>query len=293
MNYYDALRVILKPFPDKFFLQLYFKKNMGYFMDFNNPKTFNEKIQWLKIHDRKRIYNTICDKYRVRRFVTEYFGDNYLIPLIGSYDNASEINFDELPEQFVIKCSHDSGSVIVCRDKAKLNASKVSQYMNSRLKENAYDYAREWQYKDIKGKIIIEEFLKNKEEDSNASITDYKFFVFNGEPKFFYASRGLENHSTARMSFFDLEGHLMPFGRSDYKPFENIEMPENIEEMIWFSKKAAEIIETPFIRVDFYEIDKKTLFSEFTLRPCSGVMPFDPKEWDKTVGDMLDITHVM
>ncbi len=280
------LRKLLKFLPDKLFLQIYFFKNMKKFINFKSPKTFNEKIQWMKVYDRNPLYTKIADKYEVRDFVANLLGEQYLIPVYGIYNHFSEIDFDSLPQQFVIKCTHDSGSVVVCRDKSTFDIDKARKKIEAGMGRNAYDYAREWQYKNIPPRIIVEKYL---EQDNGESIIDYKFFCFNGEPKFFYISQGLEDHSTARISFYDLNGKPMPFRRTDYEPFEKDKLPLLLDDMIELARKSSQHISSPFIRVDFYEINGKIYFSEYTLHPCSGVMPFSPKEWDNIVGGWMSL----
>ncbi len=282
------LRKALKKLPDKLFLQLYFLKNMKRFVNFKSPKTFNEKIQWMKVYDRNPLYTKIADKYEVRDYVSNLLGEQYLIPVYGVYNRFDEIDFSNLPSQFVIKCTHDSGSVVVCRDKLKFDINKAREKIEAGLKRNAYDYAREWQYKNIPPRIIIEKYL---EQDDGETIIDYKFFCFNGEPKFFYVSQGLEDHATARISFYDLDGKPMPFRRTDYEPFEKDKLPIQMDKMIELSRQSSQSIPSPFLRVDFYEINGKIYFSEFTLHPCSGVMPFSPREWDNKVGDWLSVAR--
>ena len=283
-----TLRKILKLLPDKPFLQLFFLKNKKRFINFKAPKTFSEKIQWLKVYDRKPLYTKIADKYAVRDYVRELFGEEYLIPVYGVYNSFSEIDVDKLPDRFVIKCTHDSGSVVVCRDKQNFDIERARQKIEAGMKRNAYDYAREWQYKNIPPRIIVEKYL---EEDNGETIRDYKFFCFNGEPQFHSVSQGLEDHSTARVSFYDFEGKKMPFWRSDYTPFEVDHLPRHRDEMIVLARKAAQAVESPFIRVDFYEIGGKIYFSEFTLHPCSGVIPLQPEQWDLTLGEWLTLDN--
>ena len=281
---YELVRKVLRPLPDKLFLQLYFFKNMKRFINFKDPKTFNEKIQWLKVNDRNPLYTKIADKYEVRQYVKDLLGEEYLIPMYGVYNSFSQIDFDKLPEQFVIKCTHDSGSVVVCRDKKDFDIEKARQKIQRGMGRNAYEYAKEWQYKNVPPRIIVEKYLQ---QDNGETIIDYKFFCFNGEPKFFYVSQGLENHATASISFYDLKGNRMPFCRTDYPQFQEDKLPILKDQMIALAQKSAKNIPSPFIRVDFYEIGGKIYFSEFTLHPCSGVMPFRPKEWDNTVGEWL------
>ncbi len=287
---YTFARKLLKWLPDKAFLQLYYRKNMHKWVDFKNPKSFNEKIQWLKVNDHNPIYIQLCDKYEVRKFVEKLYGKEYLIPCYGVYNSFSEIDFDKLPSQFVIKCTHDSGSVVVCHDKSTQDFEYMRSKIEKGLKHNSYDYAREWQYKNIQPRIIVEKFMIQDDGfGEKLGIIDYKFFCFNGKPQFYYVSRGLENHETARISFFDLSGNPMPFVRSDYKPFEGSIKPRFLSQMIEMSQIAAKEIGSDFLRVDFYEIDNQIYFSEFTLHPCSGVMPIVPTEWDYKIGDMLQL----
>ena len=280
------MRALLRHAPDKLFLQLYFYKNMGRFLSFKDPKTFNEKIQWMKVYDRKPLYNTIADKAADRDYGEKLLGPEYLIPAYGVYDRFDQIDFDALPEQFVIKCTHDSGSVVVCRDRASFDLEAARAKIEKGMNSNAYDYAREWQYKDIKPRIIVEKYLQ---QEDGGSIVDYKFFCFNGKARFFYVSQGLEDHATARISFYDLQGNPMPFCRSDYRPFENPRLPQNMDTMVTLAETSAKAIGSPFIRVDFYEIHGKIYFSEYTLHPCSGVMPFQPAQWDHKVGEWLQL----
>lgn len=280
------VRKLVAKAPDKLFLQLFFFKNMKRFINFKNPKTFNEKIQYLKIYDRDPLYVQIADKDRVREYVRNLLGEEYLIPVFGVYQKFEDIDFADLPEQFVIKCTHDSGSVVVCRDKKTFNIEAAKKKIEKGLSKNSYDYAREWQYRDIKPQIIVEQYL---EQENGEGIIDYKFFCFNGEPRFFYVSQGLENHATACISFYDLQGKEMPFCRSDYRRFKEPTLPTQLDKMIVLARRSAETIGSPFIRVDFYEISGKIYFSEFTLHPCSGVMPFQPKQWDTTVGQWIKL----
>lgn len=289
-----SLRAFLKHIPDKVFLQLYYWKNMGRFMSFRHPTTFNEKIQYLKVNDRKPLYNRIADKYDVRDYVKEIWGEEYLIPIYAIWESIDDIDFDILPNEFVMKCTHDSGSVVVCRDKSSLDKEKALNKIRTSFSRNAYDYAREWQYKNIKPRIIVEKLLVEDDDigkEKQTGIIDYKFFVFNGEPRFYYVSRGLEDHATAYISFYDLHGKKMPFSRSDYKEFDIDHAPIHLDKMIELAKKAGDAIGSDFIRVDFYEIGGKVYFSEFTLHPCSGIMPIIPQQWDKIIGGWLNLSN--
>lgn len=274
-----------KKISNDIYLKLKFKLKLGRNLNLKNPQTFNEKLQWLKVYDHNPQYTMMVDKYLVRDYVSEKIGEEYLVPLLGVYDSFEEIDFSRLPEKFVIKCNHDSGGLVICRDKNKLDISYACEKINKCLKRNYYYSSREWPYKNVKPKIIIEKFLEDK---NNTSIRDYKLFCFNGTPKFFYVSEGLENHQTAKISFLDLNFNFMPFKRSDYKSFDEApEKPINLDLMIKFAKVLSKGI--PHLRVDFYEIDGKLYFGELTFYTCSGFIPFYPEEWDLKLGKKLKL----
>lgn len=272
---------------DKAWVKFYYRAKFGKKINLNNPKTYNEKLQWMKIYYHNELGVRLVDKYRVREYIADKIGEEYLIPLLGKYDKFDDINFDILPKRFVIKCNHDSGGLIICRDKDKLNIEEAKKKINKCLKRNYYRDSREWFYKKVKPCIIIEEYMENKGFDG---LIDYKFFCFNGEPKCLYISKGLEDHKTAKISFVDLDFKLMPFYRKDFNPFDDISevpKPKNFEKMKELAKKLSEGF--PFIRIDLYEINDKIYFSEFTFYPCSGMIPFYPQEWDEKLGEWLKL----
>lgn len=259
-------------------------------LNLENPKSYNEKIQWLKLYDRKPLYTKLVDKYEVRKYIAEEIGEEHLIPLLGVWDNFDDIDFDLLPNQFVLKCTHDSGGLVICKDKSKFNKKSARKKIKASLKRNYYFPAREWPYKNVNPRIIAEKYMS---EPSSEGLTDYKFFCFNGNPEFLYVSRGLENHSTASISFLSMDGKFMPFKRKDYKNFDTLpKMPVNFEYMIMLVKKLARQINSPFIRVDLYEISGKVYFSELTFSTCGGMIPFDPPEYDIKIGKMLDLSII-
>ncbi len=270
---------------DKLFVKIQYRKRMKKKLNLKNPKTFNEKLQWLKVYDHNPNYTIMVDKYLVRDYINKKIGNEFLVPILGVYDNFSDIDFSKLPNKFVIKCNHDSGGIVICKNKNKLNIACAREKIEKSLRRNYYYSNREWPYKNVKPKIIVEKYLEDKE---SYSIKDYKFFCFNGEPKFIYVSEGLENHSTAKISFFDLNFKPMPFKRSDYSAFETIpQKPINLDLMIKFSKILSKNI--PHVRVDFYEVNKKLYFGELTFFTCSGFIPFEPIEWDLKLGEMLKL----
>ncbi len=280
-GFYDKLS-------DEKFIRKKWKSVYGTEIDLDNPKTFNEKLQWLKLHDRKPEYTTMVDKYLVKEYVANLIGNEHIIPTLGVWDSYDEIDFDSLPDKFVLKCTHDSGSVKIVKDKSKIDHTQLKKYFKRKLRCNYYLVAREWPYKNVKPRIIAEEYLADL---ATQQIIDYKFFCMNGKPAFLYVSVGLDDHSTAKISFYSLDGRELPFKRSDYAPFHNAKMPANYELMKEIAGKLAADISAPFVRVDLYEINNKILFSEFTFFPCEGFIPFEPKEWDMRIGEMLKLPN--
>ena len=275
--------------PDKLFIQLRYKEIFNKKINLRKPKTFNEKIQWLKLYDRNPDYVKMVDKIAAKDYVSSIIGKEYIIPTIGIYNKFEDIDFSKLPNQFVIKCNHDSGNVIICNNKSNLDIEEVRKKINKSLKYNFYKRGREWPYKYIKPQIIIEKFLYNENNDSQ--LRDYKFFCFNGKPKFMYVSEGLENHKTAKIDFVDMQFKRTPFGRSDFQKFNTLPpKPRKFMEM----KKIAKILskDIPFVRVDLYEVNNTIYFSELTFFPGGGFIRFTPKEWDYKIGKLLNLSMV-
>ena len=270
---------------DERYLKLIYRAIMNRKLNLTNPKTFNEKIQWLKLYDRNPLYTTLVDKYEVKKYIANELGVEYIIPNIGVWNSFDEIDFDSLPDKFVLKCTHDSGTVVICKDKQSFNFEAAKQKLSQRMKYNYYYNFREWPYKDVSPRIIAENFLTD-EESNNKGLTDYKFFCFNGEPKFLYVSTGLEDHKTAHISFLSLDWEFTSFQRSDYAPLETLpKKPSKLDEMLKISKTLAK--DFPFVRVDLYQINNRVYFSELTFHPCGGMTPFKKAEDDKAIGDML------
>ena len=270
--------------PDKPYLQLYYLAKLKKVLHLKNPKSFNEKLQWLKLYDRKKIYTTMVDKYEVKKYVADKIGDSYIIPTLGVWDKAENIDFEKLPDRFVLKCTHDSGGLVVCRDKSRLDLDRTREILQKSLRNDFYSEAREWPYKNVKRRIIAEKFMED--ENQKNGLIDYKFYCFDGKPRFLYVSKGLEDHATASISFLDLDWSFSPFQRSDYKGFETLpEKPAGYETML----KLAEQLSAgfSFLRVDLYEIGEKIYFSELTFTPCGGTMTFTPPEWDDKIGQWL------
>jgi hypothetical protein len=270
--------------PDKICLELKGWCIFGERFNLTNPKTFNEKINWLKIHDRKPEYTMMVDKYEAKKYVSKILGESYIVENYGVWDTFDNIDFQILPEKFVLKCTHDSGGLVICKSKSTFNYDEARNIIEKYLKREFFWNAREWPYKNVRPRIIAEKYLESGED----GLTDYKFYCFNGEPRLLYVSEGLINHKTAKMSFLDINWRFAPFRRSDYMPLQSLpHKPSKFNEMVDIAKKLSEGI--PFLRVDLYQIEDKIYFSELTFSPCAGFMPFLPKEYDRKLGDLLNL----
>ena len=262
----------------------YFRKKLN----LKNPTTFNEKMQWLKLYDKHKDYTDMSDKAAAKVIAEKYFGEDFIVPTYGVWEHFEDINFDDLPNQFVLKCTHNSGGTVICRDKSIFDEERAKKILNNCLRKNTYWGTREYPYKDIKPQIIAEQFLDDG-RTKLSGLTDYKFFCFNGKVQFLYVSQGLEDHSTAEISFFDLEGVRLPFKRSDFRSLDTFTPPTKFKEMVGIVREVAQKMNLPFIRIDLYEVYGHLYFSEFTFFPCSGMLPFEPEEWDYKVGEWLKL----
>lgn len=270
--------------PDRPFLKWKFRLNMGYRLNLKDPKTFNEKIQWLKLNDMKPWYTSMVDKYAVKSIIAEKLGPEYVIPTIGVWDRAEDIDFNSLPEQFVLKCTHDSGSTVICRDRNELDKQGMLKHLKKALRTKYYLPYRETAYKDVPPKVLAEPFL----DDGSKGLTDYKFFCFNGEPKLLYVSSGMNEHDNASMLFLNMEWKPAPFRRLDYKAMSAVpERPQGFDEMVRLSRMLSEGLR--FVRVDFYQIGNEVKFSEFTLYPCAGMLRFENYSQDLAMGEMIQL----
>lgn len=280
-----ASRGLFKSMDDETYLKLIFHARMGYKLDLTNPKTFNEKLQWLKLYDRKPEYTAMVDKYEAKKYVADRIGGEHIIPTLGVWDSFDDIDFSKLPDQFVLKCTHDSGGLAICKNKDQFDITEARRKIESSLAHNYYLWGREWPYKNVKPRIIAEQYMTNKE---NNGLIDYKFYCFNGSPEYLYVSQGMDNHETARLSFATVDWKIAPFGRNDYLPLETLpEKPTHFQEMVDVAKQLSH--GHPFLRVDLYEINGRVYFSELTFSPCAGFMQFEPEEYDLKLGSMLEL----
>lgn len=272
-----------KMIPDRTYLKLIYRIKFHKKLNLKNPKTFNEKLQWLKIYDRKPVYTTMVDKYEAKRYVEKVIGGGYIIPTLKVWDSVDEINFEELPIQFVLKCTHNSGGNIVCKDKNCCSVSDVKKKLERCLNRNYFWQWREWPYKNVKPRIIAEEYM----EDKDGELRDYKFFSFNGKVKFFKVDFNRFTHHQA--NYYDTNGKLLNFGEEICPPDydKKIILPDSINDMIKLAEKLS--AGCPFLRVDFYDVDGKIYFGELTLYPASGFGKFEPEEWDELIGLYLDL----
>lgn len=269
--------------PDRPYLKLMYHLKMGKPLDLENPETFNEKLQWLKLYDRRPEYRTMVDKYAVREYIREKLGESYLIPLLGVWDNPDEIDFSSLPNKFVLKCNHNSGTgMIICTDKSKLDIASVKKTLQEGLRENYYLTKREWPYKGVPRKIVCEPFM----EDSDTSeLTDYKIHCFNGKPEFILVCSGRFSKDGLHEDFYSPDWEKLDVKRPHCPTSTFIPRPEKLDELLAL---AAELSSGyPFMRTDFYIINDKVYFGEITLYPAAGMEPFEPRERDKQFGDLL------
>ncbi|MHA1755236.1 MAG: ATP-grasp fold amidoligase family protein [Promethearchaeota archaeon] len=273
---------IFRIIPDEIFLRIKYRLKIGNKLNLDNPKTFNEKLQWLKLNDRKPKYIDLVDKYKVREYITNKIGNKYLIPLLGVYNNFEEIDFDTLPNQFVLKPNHTSGNIYICKDKKSINKKDLKRRINTWLNREYYWVHREWPYKNIKPKIICEKYMV---DESGVELKDYKFFCFYGEPKalFVATDRGIDT----RFDFYDLNFSHLPFTQHYKNGVKKIVKPSGFNEMIQLSKILSKDI--PHVRVDFYDIYGRIYFGELTFYHFSGFEKFEPVEYDEIFGSWLEL----
>jgi len=293
--------------PDRPYLKLVYRGQTGTRLNLQTPVTFNEKLQWLKLHDRDPRYTDLVDKYRVKEFVSGVLGPSAVVPTIGVWEDASQIDFSKLPNEFVLKTNHNSGGVIICRDKRFFDAKRAVVSLNAQLKRSYFWPTREWPYLGVRPVVFAEKYLSDDRtftgdgdvrngrppgaDSELRGLLDYKFYCFHGVPQFLYVSQGLEDHSTARVAFLTLEWTALGFGRSDYVAFEHLPpKPDKLGDMIEAAKMLAADI--PFVRVDLFNHHGTVLFSEMTFHPVAGMMPFVPQDADRQTGALLDLGTV-
>lgn len=267
---------------DEKFIRIEYYLGMHKKLNLNNPQTFNEKLQWLKLHDKHEEYTSLVDKHEVKKIVSNILGDQYIIPTIGVWDNVEDIDFDKLPSSFVLKTTHDSGGVVVCKDKSKLDIVKAKRKLKKSLRHNFYWEHREYPYKDVKPRIIAEKYMV---DESGSELKDYKFFCFDGEPKMLYIAT--DRPYDTRFDFFDIEFNHLPFKQGHPTATKTIVKPEGFDDMVKIATRLSQGFR--HVRIDLYNINGKIYFGEYTFFHFSGNVPFDPEEWDYRIGEMLKL----
>ena len=270
--------------PDEKFLKRMYKIQMGKELNLESPKAYTEKLQWLKLFDHREIYSTMVDKYAVKEYVKEKIGEEYLVPLLGVWDRTEDIDFSKLPEKFVLKTTHDSGGIVVCKDKSKLDTEKAKKKLEGFRTRNYYGQNRAWPYKNVPHRIIAEKYMEDSEYKEHR---DYKFFTFGGEPKVLYIAQGRGTGKETVADFFDMEYNHLPFTIDHNMAKVPPKKPENFLLMQQLARILAK--GTPQLRVDFYEVDGKVYFGEMTFFHCSGMEAFHPEEWDYTFGSWVSL----
>lgn len=280
-----ASRGWLNWIPDSVYLKILYRGFVGEKLNLKNPKKYNEKLQWLKLHDRNSEYSHMVDKYEVQKYIADTLGQEYLIPCLGVWDKFDEIDFTQLPDQFVLKCTHDSGSVIICKDKATFDIDAARDRIAKAYKRNYYDAYREWPYKDVKPRIIAEKYMSDSE---NGDLKDYKVLCFSGRAELIevHQNRFIEGAHT--QDFYDREWNNVHIAQNCMaNAATDLDRPDNLEKMLQLSERLAEKI--PHVRIDWYVIQGKLYFGEITFFDGSGLEPFSA-EVEYMLGKLIELS---
>lgn len=288
---YALLYLLEKPcignlFSDKSYIKWKYRLCLHKKLNLKNPKTYNEKLQWLKLYNRKDEYTMMVDKYKVKEYVADKIGEEHIIPTIGVWDSPEDIDFDALPDKFVLKCNHNSGTgMYICDDKSKMDVEKVKAELRKGLAEDYYKTNREWPYKNVKRKIIAEQFMV---DESGTELKDYKLFCFDGKPHFLFIAtdRNTPGEET-KFDFYDMDFNHLDFTNGHPNSSKKIEKPKGFEKMKELACKLSEGI--PHARIDFYDINGQVYFGEITFFHWSGIVPFEPEEWDYKFGELINL----
>lgn len=275
-------------FPDKIYLKIMFWAEMGYSLNLNDPQTYSEKLQWIKLYDHNPLYTQLVDKIAVKDYVKEKVGDTVIIPMLKVWDSPSDIDLSLLPEQFVLKTNNGGGSngVIVCKDKSTFNLNEAKQKLNKSLNDSIYRTHREWPYKDVKPKVFAEKFMQ---DESGYELKDYKFLCFDGKVKalFVATDRYLGEHNV-KFDYYDRDFNHLDLRQSHENAKHPMTTPpKNFEDMITVAEKLSEGLK--HVRVDLYNINGSVYFGEMTFFHYSGLVPFRPNKWDGIWGQWLKL----
>ncbi len=289
-NWIDKLDYYKRHFINpEIYVKRIFRERMGYNLDLDNPKTYNEKLQWLKLYYHNPFYTLLVDKYKVKQYVADKIGEEYIIPTLGVWNKFDDIDFRSLPKQFVLKCTHDSGGLVICKDKSKLDVVASRKTITKCLKHNFYYNGFEWPYKNVEPRIIAEQYM---EDSKTQELRDYKFFCFDGVVKFmFIGTERQKEGEDVKFDFFDADFKHLPFLQGHENAQEPPEKPLRFDEMKALSERLSAGM--PHVRVDFYEVDGKVYFGEFTFFHHGGWTPFEPEEWDYVFGKELTLPPKM
>lgn len=262
---------------ESFIKQMYWART-GKHLTLDNPQTFTQKQNWLKLHDHNPFYTTLADKYRVKAFVASKIGQEYVVPCYGFWEKVDDIDIASLPEKFVLKCNHNSGGAVICKDKSKLDVEKAKAGLQRCLKDDFYKYARVWPYKNIKRGILADMFL---DDHQGTELRDYKWWCFNGEPKVMYfTNKGKDIYE----NFYDMDYNPLDISHGFRRYSPEIEKPAEFEEMRQLAAELSEGI--PFVRVDFFDVEGHVYFGEFTFFDWGGMKPVSD-EWEKRIGEWI------
>lgn len=281
----EIAKKLVRIIPTKMWLSWRFKKRVGYKMNWKDPKTFNQKLQWLKVYNRKEEYTQMVDKAEAKKYVAERIGEEYIVPTLGVFNKFDDINFDEMPQRFVIKCTHDSGGLVIVRDKTAFDKVKAKKKIEKALKANPYTVDREWPYKNVVPRIIVEEYM----QDGNLQyLPVYKFFCFGGEATIIQTIQDDKTQNEA-IDYFDREWNLLDLKQNFPNSKSPLKKPERFKEMLNIADLLSKGVDANFLRVDLYCINNKIYFSEFTFFSDSGMEKFTPNYWDEKLGDMINL----
>lgn len=272
---------------DRMFLKITYRLLTGKKLNIDNPKTFNEKIQWLKLYDRKPEYTILADKYEVKKYLAEIIGNQYLIPTYGVWEKFCDIDFSMLPDKFVLKCTHDSGGVVIVRNKEELDFKKIKHKFEKSLKRNFYWNGREWPYKNIKPRIIAEKYL---EYEGHAVPEDYKIYCFNGEPRYIAVFHNrFDNSKILSETVYDTQWRFQNISLDNHFAICNevSEKPECLEELLDICRRICAGYSQ--LRVDFYIIENRIYFGEITFYTAGGFQPMIPEKMDEILGGFINL----
>ena len=269
--------------PTSIYIRLMYYHITGIKLNLKNPQTFTEKLQWMKLHYRNPLYTYCSDKLKVREYIAKKIGDEHLIPLLGVYDKADDIDFEKLPNQFVLKCNHDSGSIIFCKDKNDFDIKAAKAHLKKHMNTNFYYPSREWQYKDIEPKILCEEFLT---DEKNEEIKNYKFFCFCGKPKIIQVVCG--KYTDMKLKFYDTDWQPIESTISSIpEPDLTLNKPQKLDEMLRIARKLSEGF--AHVRIDLYLRYHKIYFGEMTFFDLGGNRKFNRNEFNLKMGSWFEL----